>query len=347
MLKIEKLSYTEDVYDIIGVEGNENFYANDILVHNCEISLDLNGGFCNLTSINVDDVESQADLNQRVRDAVFIGTLQAGYTDFHYLGHQWKEIAERDSLLGVSMTGIGSGKILSLDILQAGEIAKQENIRVAKLININPAKRIGTIKPEGTASLVLKCASGIHAWHNDYYVRRMRINKDEAIYSYLNDKLGSEFLEDDCFNPKRTSVLSVPIKAPEGSIVRTETPEELLERVKRFQIEWIRSTHIEGKNTHNVSVTVSVKPDEWDRVTTWMWNNKDYYNGISLLDFNGGTYPQMPFEDITKEQYEELNAKLAEKIKSFEITDVKEEEDFTDLKGESACAGGACEVSSI
>lgn len=313
----------------------------------CEISLDLNGGFCNLTEVNVSELASEADLIQRVKDATFLGTLQAGYTDFHYLGEQWKDIAERDSLLGVSMTGIGSGQVLQYDIKNAAHEAVKENIRVAGIIGINPAKRIGTIKPSGTASLVLSSSSGIHAWHNDYYIRRMRINKDEAIYPYLNIQLGSEFLEDDSFNPERTSVLGVPVKAPEGSILRTETPIDLLERVKRFQIDWIRGSHIEGANTHNVSVTVSIKPDEWGTVSKWMWDNKSFYNGISVLDYDGGTYPQMPFTDCTKEEFERLEALLIEKLKDFNITDIIEEDDNTDVKGEAACSGGACELSSL
>jgi len=313
----------------------------------CEISLDLNGGFCNLTEVNVSELASEADLIQRVKDATFLGTLQAGYTDFHYLGEQWKDIAERDSLLGVSMTGIGSGQVLQYDIKGAATEAVNENIRVAGLIGIKPAKRIGTIKPSGTASLVLSSSSGIHAWHNDYYIRRMRINKDEAIYSYLDEKLGKEFLENDCFNPERTAVLGVPVKAPEGSILRTETPIDLLERVKRFQIDWIRGSHIEGSNTHNVSVTVSIKPEEWGQVTEWMWNNKDFYNGISVLDYDGGSYPQMPFTDCTKEEFERLESILIEKLKDFDITEVLEEDDNTDLKSEASCAGGACELSSL
>jgi len=313
----------------------------------CEISLDLNGGFCNLTEVNVDDVSSQEDLIQRVKDATFLGTLQAGYTDFHYLGHQWQEIAERDSLLGVSMTGIGSGAILNYDIEKAAVEAVNENVRVANLINIKPAKRIGTIKPSGTASLVLGCSSGIHAWHNDYYIRRMRINKDEAIYPYLNEILGREFMEDDSFNPDKTAVLSIPIKAPEGSILRTESPIDLLERVKQFQIKWIRGSHVDGVNTHNVSVTVSINPHEWHDVTEWMWNNKEFYNGISVLDYDGGTYPQMPFEDITENQYYNLSRLLEDRSQHFDITSIVEYDDNTDLQSEAACSGGSCTLTSL
>lgn len=311
-----------------------------------EISLDISGGFCNLTEINVSDIESEEDLKQRVRDAVFLGTLQAGYTEFHYLGDQWREIAERDALLGVSMTGIASGEILKYNLLGMSTIAIEENKRVASLVGINPAKRIGTIKPSGTASLVFGCSSGIHAWFNDYYVRRIRIGKDEALYSYLLEKLGEDFVEDEQLNSER-GVLSIPVEAPEGSTLRTESPIDLLERVKKFQVEWIRGTHIDGDNSHNVSVTVNVNPNEWGEVTDWMWNNKDIYNGISLLDYDGGTYPQMPHEDINKEQYEEIYNKLVEKLKDFCITDVQEEVDNTNHKAEAACAGGSCEINSI
>jgi len=313
----------------------------------CEISLDLDGGFCNLTEANVSELESQEDLNQRIKDATFLGTLQAGYTDFHYLGEQWKEIAEEDALLGVSLTGIGSGQILRYDIEEAANVAVEENKRVAALIGINPAKRIGTVKPSGTASLVLGCSSGIHAWHNDFYLRRVRVNKDEALYQYAMDKLGSNFVEDDKLKPKSTAVISIPIEAPSGSILRTESPTDLMERVKRISKDWIRASHSEGENTHNVSVTVSVRPDEWGVVTDWMWENRDIYNGISLLDYDGGTYPQMPFEDITHERYAELSKSLAIKASGFRVEDILEEEDNTDLKGEAACAGGACEITSL
>jgi len=313
----------------------------------CEISLDLEGGFCNLTEVNVSDITSYHDLVERVQDATFIGTLQAGYTDFHYLGHQWREIAERDALLGVSMTGIGSGTVMQYDINKAAHAAIKENIRVATLIGINPAKRIGCIKPSGTASLVLGSSSGIHAWHNDFYLRRMRINKDEAIYQYLFEKLGTEFIENDSFNPNKTGILRIPIKAPEGSILRTETPINLLERVKRFQIDWIRGSHVEGINTHNVSVTVSIKPNEWQEVTQWMWDNKDYYNGISVLDYDGGTYPQMPFSDITEDEYNRLNNLLEDLTQNFDITTILEEDDNTDLSSESACSGGACTLTQL
>jgi hypothetical protein len=142
-------------------------------------------------------------------------------------------------------------------------------------------------------------------------------------------------------------VLSIPIKAPEGSILRTESPIDLLERVKQFQIKWIRGSHVDGVNTHNVSVTVSINPHEWHDVTEWMWNNKEFYNGISVLDYDGGTYPQMPFEDITENQYYNLSRLLEDRSQHFDITSIVEYDDNTDLQSEAACSGGSCTLTSL
>jgi ribonucleoside-diphosphate reductase alpha chain len=147
----------------------------------CEIALRPNQ-FCNLTEVNVSNVEDQKDLEERVRCASFIGTLQASYTDFHYLRDVWKKNTEKEALIGVSMTGIATGKVLDLDMSAAAKTVKQENARVAKLIGVNPAARTTCVKPAGTTSLTLGTSSGIHAWHNDYYIRRLRVGKNEAIY---------------------------------------------------------------------------------------------------------------------------------------------------------------------
>ena len=149
----------------------------------CEIAL-RPFQFCNLCEVNVSNVEDQEDYNARVKAATFIGTLQAGYTEFHYLREIWQETTERDALIGVSMTGIGSAAVLQLDMKEGANIVKQENKRVSKLIGINRAARTTCVKPAGTTSLVLGTSSGIHAWHNDYYIRRLRVGKNEAIYKY-------------------------------------------------------------------------------------------------------------------------------------------------------------------
>jgi len=196
----------------------------------------------------------------------------------------------------------------------------------------------GTLS-HNTTSLVLGTSSGIHAWHNDYYIRRLRIGKDESIYSYLRDN-HSQLMEDEFFRPEQQAVISVPQKAPEGAITRHESPIDLLERVKFVSQNWIHPGFHSGQNQHNVSCTVSVKDEEWDEVRDWMWREKEHYNGISILPFNGGTYKQMPFEDITKEQYE----KLYKQLKGIDLTQVIEHEDNTELSAELACSGGSCEI---
>ena len=304
----------------------------------CEIAL-RPYQFCNLCEVNASDIESQEDLNERVKAAAFIGTLQAGYTDFHYLREVWQQTTEKDALIGVSMTGIGSGTVLGYDMSEAAKVVKKENLRVAKLIGINSAARCTTVKPAGTTSLALGTSSGIHAWHNDYYVRRIRVGKNESIYKYLveNHPL---LIEDEYFRPHDTAVISIPQKAPEGSILRTESPFQLLERIKKVATEWVATGHRKGSNTHNVSATVSLKAEEWEDAGEWMWNNRKYYNGLSVLPFDGGTYTQAPFEDIDQETY--MN-KL-QHLTSINLENVIETEDNTDLSGELACAGGACEI---
>ena len=304
----------------------------------CEIAL-RPFQFCNLCEVNASDLESQEDFKDRVRKASFIGTLQAGYTNFHYLRDIWRETTEKDALIGVSMTGIGSAAVLQLDMKAAASIVKRENTKTAKLIGNNPAARCTTVKPAGTTSLALGTSSGIHAWHNDYYTRRIRVGKNESMYKYLAEN-HPELVEDEFFRPHDTAVISIPQKAPKGSILRDESPFDLLERIKKVATEWVKPGHRKGSNTHNVSATVSLKQDEWDAAGKWMWKNRDYYNGLSVLPYDGGTYTQAPFEDISKVKYD-----MAMKhLKNVDLTRIVESEDETDLSGELACAGGACEI---
>ena len=304
----------------------------------CEIAL-RPYQFCNLTEVNASDVEDQADLESRVKAAAFLGTLQAGYSDFHYLREVWRKTTEKDALLGVSMTGIASNRVEHLDLEMAAFAAKLENSRVSKLIGVKEAARVTCVKPAGTTSLVLGTSSGIHAWHDEYYIRRIRVGKNEAIYGYLSEH-HPELVEDEFFNPTQQAVISVPQKAPEGAITRSENVFELLERVKNFSIRWVRSGHREGANTHNVSATISIKQDEWKDVGEWMWMNRHYYNGLSVLPYDGGTYTQAPFETCDKETFDELSKAL----RGIDLTQVIEMTDETDLSGELACAGGACEI---
>ena len=307
----------------------------------CEIAL-RPYQFCNLCEVNVSDVTDQEDLNNRVKAAAFIGTLQAGYTEFHYLREIWQETTEKDALIGVSMTGIASKAVLKLDMKKAASIVKRENTRVAKLIGINKAARTTCVKPAGTTSLVLGTSSGIHAWHNDYYIRRLRVGKNEPIYNYLKQK-HPQLVSDEYFRPHDTAVIEIPQSAPKGSILRTESAFDLLKRVKRVAEEWVKSGHRKGSNTHNVSATISLKEEDWVKAGEWMWKNRDCYNGLSVLPYDGGTYTQAPFEDITKKEFD----KLVSKLQNIDLQNVVEEVDNTDLSGELACAGGVCEITSL
>ena len=304
----------------------------------CEIAL-RPFQFCNLTEVNVSNVESQEDLNTRVKAAAFLGTLQTSYTDFHYLRDIWKRTTEKDALVGVGMTGIASGAVLSLDLEEAAKEAKKTNEEVAKLIGVNKAARVTTVKPSGTSSLVLGTSSGIHAWHNDFYIRRIRLGKNESLYQHLA-KYHPELVEDDFFKPGIQAIISVPQKSPEGAIYRTESALDLLERTKKLNLEWVKAGHRKGANTNNVSTTVSIKPDEWEEVGKWMWKNKNTFNGLAVLPYDNGAYTQAPFEDITEEKFEEMVSHLH----SIDLRKIVEATDETDLKDQAACAGGACEI---
>lgn len=317
------------------------FWTNDINIGTnpcCEISLK-SMQFCNLTEVNVSDVSSQDELNARVKAAAFLGTLQAGYTNFHYLRPQWQENTEKDALIGVGMTGIGSGAILKFDLKEAATTVNVENKRVADLIKINPAARTTCIKPSGTSSLTVGSSSGIHAWHNDYYIRRMRVGKNEALYRYMINNF-PQLIEECKFKPHLEAVMSFPQRAPTGSILRTESALQLLERVKLFNVDWVQSGYFEGPNNHNVSCTISVREDEWNKVGTWMWENRNDYTGISVLPYDNGTYVQAPFEDCSKETFDTMIKSLHE----ISLDSVIEHEDNTSLTDQVACAGGLCEI---
>jgi ribonucleoside-diphosphate reductase alpha chain len=337
---------TEDVFkekwDVIKKSGSGEpglYFTNNVELGSnpcCEISLNANQ-FCNLTSINVSTIVDQQDLEERTKAATLIGTLQASYTDFHYLKPEWKKITEKESLLGVSLTGIASIDHTQYDFKRAADMATEENQRVAKSIGVNPAKRITCIKPEGTGSLVLGTSSGIHAWHNDYYNRRIRVGKNEAIYQYLLNT-NPDIIEDEVFG--NNAVITIPVKSPLLAITRTEHVEDLLKRIKYFHENWVQPGHKGGMNTHNVSATISIKPEEWGEVSDWLWNNQDSFNGLSFLPYDNGTYVQAPFEDITESDYE----KNIINISKINLEDVVEIDDNTDLQGELACSGGSCEI---
>jgi len=310
-----------------------------------EVSLYSNnrgGQFCNLTSINADAISSESDFFEACRIATFIGTLQASYTNFHYLRDEWKKITDRDALLGVSITGIASMKLEKYNFSIATETIISENKRIAKLIGINPAARLTVLKPEGTASCVCGTSSGIHAWHNDFYIRRMRVGKNEILYKYLKQN-HPELLEDEFFKPTEQACISVPQKSPSNAILRTESPIKLLNRVKEYHEKWISPCHIKGANTNNVSVTISIKDHEWDKVGDWLWDNRTSYTGIAVIPYDTGNYVQAPFEDCSEYMYN----KMMKTLKDVDLTKIKEMDDSTSQVAELACSGNSCQITSV
>jgi ribonucleoside-triphosphate reductase len=295
--------------------------------------------FCNLVTIHAGTVVDQADLNARAKAAAFIATLQASYTDFHYLRDIWKRTTEKEALIGVSMTGIAAGSVLNLDMKEAAKVVKEENARVAALLGINPAARCTTVKPEGTSSLVLGTSSGIHAWHAEYYIRRLGVNKEEPIYTYLMVN-HPELLEDDFFKPTKRALISVPIAAPKGAITRHESALDLLARVSKVWKEWVKPGHRKGANKNNVSTTVTIKPHEWDEVGDWMWENRNDFTALSVLPHSEHSYIQAPFEDIDEATFQTMLKTLT----NINLDNVVELKDNTALQNEVACGGGGCEV---
>jgi ribonucleoside-triphosphate reductase len=273
------------------------------------------------------------------KSAAFIGTLQAGYTDFHYLRPIWQQTTEEEALIGVGITGIGANKIKPEWLPYGATYIKAMNAEIANAIGIKAAARTTTVKPSGTSSLVLGSSSGVHAYHNDYYIRRMRFGKDEAILQYL-EKVVPELIEDCKEKPATQSVLSIPQRSPQGGIVRTEAPLQLLERVALYNAAWVREGHCFGDNYNNVSCTISLKDEDWNDVGEWMWANKEIYNGISVLPYDGGTYVQPPFEDCSEGTYRQLLAL----VNDIDLTKVSEASDNTSLAAEAACAGDGCVV---
>lgn len=313
----------------------------------CEIAL-RSFQFCNLTEINAGNLHGignhEKPLNEfvnRARVAAFFGTLQAGFTDFHYLRSVWKQTTEKEALIGVGITGICNGQILDLDLKLAAKAVVEENQRVAALIGINPAARCTTVKPSGTTSCVLGTSSGIHAWHGKYYIRNMQCSVGDDLYTYFKNN-HPKLVKVMDFDP-RSAVIGIPQMAPEGAILRDEeTAIDLLNRVKRFYEDWVLPGHVNGHNTNNVSATISIKDGEWESVGEWMWENRRCYNGLACLPFDGGTYADAPFQEITEERYHELIAYLDKQ--KIDLTKIKEEDDTTTQAAELACAGGLCSI---
>lgn len=306
-----------------------------------EISLNSNQ-FCNLTSINQTGVYSEKEFFKRVRAAAVIGTLQASYTNFPYLSEKWTRVTEHEALLGVSFTGVADAYgFVTPKLLQEGaKLVLQTNEEVARKIGINLAARTTCLKPEGTVSTIVGSSSGVHDRHAKYYIRRIRMNESDPLAKYLKHVI-PELVEKDIFSETGV-VVSIPQESPKGSVTRDQsTALSMLQRANTYNTHWIATGHRSGVNKHNCSVTISVRPDEWEELREAMWETRENYTGVALLPYDGGSYQQAPFEDIDESKFKEME-KL---VKVIDLTKVREVEDFTNRGELVACAGNACELS--
>lgn len=335
----------KNVYDMcIASNAGEPgfFWTNDVEwgTNPCaEIGLQSNQ-FCNLTTTNLTGIKNEKDFHNRVYAASLLGTLQAGFTDFPYLSDKWKSVTESEALIGCSFTGIADAKNISADELQkAAKLVLEVNEKYAKKIGINLATRTTAIKPEGTASCVLGSSSGIHARHSEFYLRRVRMNKDDELARYLM-RIVPELVEDDVFSPTGV-VVTIPQESPEGAIVRqSESALDLFNRVKHYYNNWVVPGHRAGDNTHNISCTINYKPEEVETLLERLWEDRFQYAAVSLLPFSDTIYQQAPFEDCDKETFEKYN----KMIKEVDLTKVLEMEDNTNRAEQLACSGGVCEI---
>jgi len=299
--------------------------------------------FCNLTEVVVRPNDTYETLKHKVELATILGTIQSTLTNFNFLSEAWKKNTEEERLLGVSLTGIMDNEFLSgsdrpkgddylpqaLENLRA--YARITNEKWAKKLDIPVSTAITCVKPSGTVSQLVDSASGIHARHNPYYIRRIRMDKKDPIYTFLKDK--GIPVEDEVFRPESTAVFSFPMKAPDNAICRNDmTSIEQLELWLIYQRHWCE---------HKPSVTITVKDSEWPEVGSWVWKYFDEISGVSFLPHSNHTYQQAPYEDITEEKYNELLSQMPTGINWEEFV---EDEDNTEGTQTLACAAGNCEI---
>jgi ribonucleoside-triphosphate reductase (thioredoxin) len=293
--------------------------------------------FCNLTEVITRADDDEKTLIRKVRLATIVGTYQSTLTKFPYLSRKWKENCERERLLGVSMTGqwdcmvVRDAKVLE----KLRKKAIETNVIYAERFDINPSTSITCVKPSGTVSQMVDCASGMHPRFAPYYLRRIRISATDSLFKMLkaqNVPYHPEVGQSE--DAATTFVLEFPVKAPEGAICKDHLT--ALEQLEYWKI--VKKFYTE----HNPSVTISVGEEEWITVANWVYENWDIVGGLSFLPRDNHIYQLAPYEEITKERYEELTAQIAHidfsQIIAFERTDE------TEVKRELACSSGACEI---
>jgi len=302
--------------------------------------------FCNLSEVVLRENDTKKDIERKVELATVLGTWQATLTDFKYLRKIWKDNTEEERLLGVSLTGqfghkfmSGKNDLVALEsfLMTLREKARETNKDMAGKIGIPESAAITCVKPSGTVSQLVGVSSGMHAWHSPYYIRTVRGSKGDPISTFLKE-VGIP-VEDDVMKPNDTYVFSFPVKAPEGAIVRNDlTAIEHLNIWLVYQRAWCE---------HKPSITVSVKEDEWMEVGAWVYKHFDEVSGISFLPHSDHSYKQAPYQEVSKEEYEDLLSRMPKEIR-WEDLSFYETEDGTSINATLACSSdGNCELVDI
>jgi ribonucleoside-diphosphate reductase alpha chain len=296
--------------------------------------------FCNLSEVVVRETDSLEDLKAKVRVATILGTLQSTLTDFKYLRKIWKDNTEEERLLGVSLTGIMDHPVLSKNtdskhwLEEMREVAVETNKEFANTLGVPQSAAITCVKPSGTVSQLVDAASGIHARHNDYFIRTVRGDNKDPLTQFLVES--GVPAERDVMKPDSTTVFSFPMKSPDGAVTRTQTTAvEQLELWKTYAIHWCE---------HKPSITVSVKEHEWMDVGAWVYENFDVASGVSFLPHSDHTYQQAPYQDIEPDEYLEWKKRMEVVTIDWDKLSEFEKEDNTSGSRELACTAGVCEV---
>jgi ribonucleoside-triphosphate reductase len=295
--------------------------------------------FCNLTEIVVREDDTVESLKRKIRLATILGTWQSTLTNFRYLSSSWKNNCEEERLLGVSLTGIMDCETtrctdkLEFRLDEMRRVCVDTNKEFAKKIGIPQSAATTCVKPSGTVSQLVDAASGIHARHNDYYIRTVRADNKDPLCSFMKDKGFPH--EADVMKPDNVTVFSFPTKSPAGCVTRSDmTAIEQLELWLIYQRHWCE---------HKPSVTISVKEHEWMEVGAWVWKHLDEISGISFLPFSDHVYKQAPYQDIDEETYIRELEKLPQSVNWEELANY-EKEDNTSGSQTYACSGDSCEV---
>ena len=293
--------------------------------------------FCNLSEVVARAEDTEETLLRKIRIATILGTYQATLTYFPYLSPEWKKNCERERLLGVSITGQWDSKVVrdSKVLAKLKSLSIETNKKYAKRFGITHSTCITCVKPSGTVSQTVDCASGMHPRHSQYYIRRIRISATDALFKMLKDQ-GVPFYPEvgQTMESATTFVLEFPVRAPDGAILKNNLT--ALEQLEHWKI--VKEHYTE----HNPSVTISIGENEWILVANWVYENWDLVGGLSFLPRESHVYQLAPYEEISKEKYEEMKNRLGDLDFSKIVT--YEKVDETELKKELACVGDVCEI---